>query len=375
MKFLFIDFNLPYLLRDASYPVGGWAVELHAWIRGLRANGHDVGVLTWKGANRFVDRKTDFDLIEAYDPARGLRVLKYFYDYLPALKKCSASYGPDVIVQACAELYTGIMAYVAGGLGIPFIYRVANDMDTDGRYRRTMPKYAQLAYRYGLKNADAVLCQNQYQYENISRRFPGKTTEIIHNPFFKSVDASGASDEDRTYIAWLGVFKTQKNLPLLYEIARQMPDREFKVAGMPGRKMDNTITNALADLEKLPNVAFVGYLSRDRVFPFLSRARVLLNTSHFEGFSNVFLEAFSVGTPVVAPEHADPDHIIRKNGLGLTTADTAGFPQCVNGLFEDEALFKNASGKCRRYVKEHHDPVTLARHMADMVRRVKDSRQ
>ena len=376
MKILFIDFNLPYLLQDASYPVGGWAVELHAWIRGLRANDHEVGVLTWKGANKqLAGQKTDFELIEAYDPARGLRVIKYFYDYIPALNKCAASFGPDVVIQACAEIYTGMMSFVAGRLNVPFIYRVANDMETDGRYKHVIPKHAQISYRYGLKRAAAVLCQNAYQQDRIRKQFPGKFTAVIPNPLFKPGDTPPVAYEDRRYIAWLGVFKTQKNLPLLYDIARKMPHREFKIAGMPGRKIDDNIADALKNLENLPNVEFVGYLSRDRVYPFLSRAGALLNTSHYEGFSNSFLEALSVGTPVVAPEHADPDHVIRRNGLGLTASAEAGFPQCINSLFEDKSLFNDISGKCRTYVDEHHEPAILARRLVDLVQQVKDERR
>lgn len=373
MNFLFIDFHLPYLLRDASYPVGGWAVELLAWIKGLRADGHEVGVLTWKGANRFVDNRLDFELIEAYDPTRGVKGVKYLYDYIPALQRCAAGFAPDVMVQACAELYTGIMSFIARRRDVPFVYRVANDMDTDGRYRKGMPHYARLSYRYGLKNAAAVVCQNQYQYDNIRQQFPQKPAATIPNPFLKTVDVPPIPVEKRKYIAWLGVFKNQKNLPLLYDIARLMPDREFKVAGMPGKKTDEKTVNALARLERLSNVNFVGYLSREQVYSFLGKARMLLNTSHYEGFSNAFLESFSVGTPVVAPAHADPDGIIRRNGLGLTAEEETAFLPCIERLFTQDALFNEISGVCLKYVNMRHDPLILARRLVDFVRQVKDA--
>ena len=79
MKILFIDFTLPYLLKDSEYPVGGWAVELRNWLKGLAETKAQVGVLTWKGANKYVDNSFDFDLIETYDPAKGLKILKTGY--------------------------------------------------------------------------------------------------------------------------------------------------------------------------------------------------------------------------------------------------------------------------------------------------------
>jgi len=55
MKILFIDFTLPYLLKDSSYPVGGWEVELNAWIKWLRVNSHQVGVLCGQSPEEFYE--------------------------------------------------------------------------------------------------------------------------------------------------------------------------------------------------------------------------------------------------------------------------------------------------------------------------------
>lgn len=360
MKLLFIDFTLPYLLKDSIYPVGGWAVELNSWINGLCSNGHQVGVLTWKGANRFVNKKLNFDLIETYDPDKSIKILRYFYYYIPTLYKKAAQYKPDVIIQACSGLNTGIMAFIADRLNIPFIYRVANDMDTDNRYKNRLLKYEQTAYQYGLKRAKAVLCQNRYQYESLKTKFPAKTLYILHNPFFTSDNIPVIFRKDRKYIAWLGVFQKQKNLPLLCDIAQKMPETEFKIAGMPGKNMDDDTREALTNLEILSNVEFTGYLSRNQVFSFLSKAMALLNTSHYEGFSNTFLEAFSAGTPVIAQRTTDPDNIIAENGLGLSITNHTDFPKLIKSLYDDKNKFDEISKKCREYVYKNHDPKILA---------------
>ena len=48
---------------------------------------------------------------------------------------------------------------------------------------------------------------------------------------------------------------------------------------------------------------------------------MLLCTSDFEGFSNVFLEALAVGTPVVTRRHVDPDLIVLRHTLGASAED------------------------------------------------------
>lgn len=74
-----MDFSIPYLMRDENYPIGGWAIELAVWLRALENAGHDTAVLTWKGALEHVGSGQQIKLIETYDPARGIRVAKYFY--------------------------------------------------------------------------------------------------------------------------------------------------------------------------------------------------------------------------------------------------------------------------------------------------------
>jgi glycosyltransferase involved in cell wall biosynthesis len=356
MRILFIDFTLPYLLADATYAVGGWAVQLSSWIKGLTANSHQVGVLTWKGANKFVNKTLDIELIETYDPNKGIKILKYFYDYIPISYKKALQFKPDVIIQACAGLNTGIMAFVADRINIPFVYRVANDIDVDFRYKDNLLLYEQLAYKYGLRRSKMILCQNQYQYDCIKRNYPDKRVKIIHNPFHFVIDMPEInSRKDRSYLAWIGNFRKQKNLGQLYNIAKSLPKVDIKIGGMPSKLIDNETLIAVENLKKLKNVEFVGYMSRRDVLNFLNKAIVLLNTSCHEGFSNTFLEALSVGTPIVAPRRVDPDLIVTKHGLGFTAFNDNELSNMVEQIISlDLNEYNNLSLNCKKYIEKHH---------------------
>ncbi len=169
MKFLFVDFTLPHLLRDAEFPVGGWAVELLSWLKALNASGRRAGVLTWKGANDYVGPQDVCDLVETYDPKQGIRVVKYAYSYIPKMVAAARRYQPDAIIQACAGIQTGMMAHVAGRLGVPFGHRIASDSDSDDRYKDRLPWFEQLGFQYGLNRAATILCQNAYQDRGAAR--------------------------------------------------------------------------------------------------------------------------------------------------------------------------------------------------------------
>lgn len=364
MKILTSDFTLPYLLRDSDYPVGGWAVELDIWLRAFAAEGHDAAVMSWKGAADYVGTGAPYQVLDTFDPKVGVRILKYAYDYVPSMLRAAEAFGPDVIFQGCASIFTGISAFIARRLGVPFVYRCVNDTDVNGRYRPTMPGYASLAYEYGIRGASGVICQNGYQEAGYNAWRPKCPKTLLYNPIFAK-DAAVSPREARTFVAWLGVFQSQKNMPLLVKVARETPHIAYRIGGMPSTEVDADTMRAVEELSRLPNVTMMGYIKRTELGNFLSGAVCLLSTSHFEGFSNTFLEAFVAGTPVVIPTRVDPDGLVQRKALGLVAKDDDGLIQAVDQSWRMPSQdYREMSDRVRAYVRANHDPATLAKHFA-----------
>lgn len=373
MRLLFVDFTLPQVLRNAEFPAGGWAVQLSQLLVGLADTNHRAGVLTWEGANAYVGPQSICDLLETYDETRGIRKLRLVYYRLPALYAAARSYRPDVVLQSCSGFDTGMMALIAQALGVPFVHRIASDRDTDGRYVNYLDFRCRLGFRYGLKKADFVICQNSYQLEEIRKRNPGKIADILHNCI--DIPASAPAPVPRaqkTYIAWVGNFSPPKNLPLLANIAQSLPEIEFRIAGAMSRIASTPeIFLALEQLKQLRNVRFMGYLKRDAILPFLAGAVALLNTSHYEGFSNTLLESLAAGTPVVVRDAIDPDAIIRKNRLGIVAGSEAQLASCVREIWTMDAAQHDALGRaCRQYVALNHTPSAAASRLVSLLEKV-----
>lgn len=189
MRILSIDFSIPYLLKDDSYPIGGWAVQLSIWLRALEKAGHEAALLTWKGASAHVGSSQQIKLIETYDPAHGVRVAKYFYSYVPKVLAAARAYHPDVMIQGASAVHTAIMAFVAGRLGIPFVHRIVNDVNVDERWKTGLRSYEWLAYSWARHRTAAFLCQNEYQRAKLAALFPGKPIHVIHNAVVVAEDA------------------------------------------------------------------------------------------------------------------------------------------------------------------------------------------
>lgn len=355
---------MPHLLKniDCPEPLGGATVEWYGWIKGLLANGHEVGVLTFKGAKEYIGKDIEFDILETYVLNEGIPKLRWVYKRYPALINSVKEYNPDYIVQECAGYLTGMMAYIGKKLKIPFIYRVANDMDTDDRYKERLSKCEQIIYQYGLNNSNFIICQNNYQYEKLRRKFPEKKVTTLHNPCYYCCEElrNVKIKSNKKYIAWLGIYQYQKNLPALYEIVKSSQDIEFRIAGKIVADVDTNTKSALNLLKKCKNVKFVGFLKRTEVIPFLTSAFALLNTSHYEGFSNTFLESLLAGTPIVTTSNIDPDNIIADNNLGLIAKNYSEIPGLLSLLVKKDD-YNHLSQRCIEYVLENHDPKLLAK--------------
>ena len=365
VRILSIDFSIPYLLKDDNYPIGGWTVQLSIWLRALENAGHEVALLTWKGALAYVGSGQQIKLIETYDPAHGMRVGKYFYSYIPKILAATRAYRPDIMIQGICGVHTAIMAFVAGRLGIPFVHRVVSDMNVDERCKIGLRFYEWSAYSWARHRTAAFLCQNEYQREKLAALFPGKPIHVIHNAVVVAEDAAAPLPRvERRYVAWLGVFRHEKNLPLLLRIAQELPAVKFRVAGMPDRNVDQSTLDAVNGLRHLPNVELVGYVRRADVQQFLSEATMLLCTSDFEGFSNVLLEALATGTPVVTRRPVDPDLIVLRHALGASAEDELALSKSVSTIWDMDANEYNAvATRCQIYVKANHSPTAKAREL------------
>jgi len=368
MKILFIDFDIPHLLKDDDHPVGGVANEWLSWIEGVKRSGNKVGVLTWEGAKKFINKDVDFDIIEAYDLHKGIKVLRFFYYTFPKFLMAIKHYNPDIILQNGVSNITFMGSIVSKILGKTFIYRVASDRSVDERIRKHLNIKGYNIFKMALKNTDIFLSQNEYQYTTLKQKFPDKKNIVIYPPFNLKNDMMNINESRRSYIAWMGNFRYEKNIAALVPIAKILPDVNFKVTGKPSSEMDKASLDAVEELKILQNVEFVGYIKKTEILPFVSKSIALLNTSYLEGFPTTFLEAWACGTPVITTKNANPDFLITKHKLGNVANSYDELPIIIKNLVDSEPN-NDLRIRCREYVKQYHNPETYVR---DLIKNVKE---
>ncbi|MHA4843651.1 glycosyltransferase family 4 protein [Flavitalea antarctica] len=364
-KFLFYDDMIINILAKDERPSGGAAVQAYGWIRGLLDAGEEINVLTNVSKNRIVKEDClDIVLLPLYNQQKGLRWVRWLYYRLPYLYQTVKRSQPDYLYSGIPCWQSFFLALICRRLNVKYILRISNDCLLDKRAYKTRSRLHLFFQRLGMKLSYCILCQNNYQFNQVKKQFPGKRIFQISNPLF--LKPNGFLDElpAKKYIAWLGIYQYQKNIPLLFEIASSMKNENFLIAGREHPKCDATTRDYLQKLGQLPNVKFVGFLERDQVLPFFSKAKYLLNTSHYEGFSNTFLEAMTVATPIITSERVNPDSIISNHQLGIVYRDLADLQQKLSSISPE--IYTSMAKNVMSYI-EQHDYKLLSKKLLGML--------
>lgn len=341
-KYIFLlDENLPILLNGKNHSGGGATVQTSNWQKGFEKNGFKTVVISPIKLNN----KYNF-LVESIPKKSLFTPFKFFIVLLKYIPK---------FVYISIPWWSNFLLYIpAKFLSIKITQRISNDIFVDDRVNNVFSSnLKRILFHQSLKLVDIYICQNSYQQQRMKEIFPKKKVLKFYNPIDTSFKKYNFK---RSYIAWVGIFQKQKNLSALLSIAIKLSNYKFMIAGEELESIDSETSEILKLIKKLNNVEFVGMLSRDEIFIFLSKAHCLLNTSHYEGFPNTYLEAISVRTPIVTRKITDPDNIITNNRLGVCADSFDEIPTLIKNIINKKYNF----GDFQHYLQVNHDASNLA---------------
>lgn len=364
-KFLFYDDQAINVLLLEEKLSGGAAVQAYGWMQGLLSQGQEVSLITdlfEKGPIK--DEAKAIDLHCMFDSEKGVKWLRWVYYRIPYLYNKIKQIRPDYFYLGIPSWHSFLYAVICRTLNIKFIQRISNDFMLDERFMRNNSRLHYKLMKAGISLSYCVLCQNDYQLKMIRRDFPDKKALKISNPFYTK-RPNTTNSPNKQYIAWIGLFQYQKNLRLLYEIASLLKEEKFVVAGKALMEIDEESEKYLGLLKTLPNVQFVGFLDRTKIFNFLEKAKFILNTSHYEGFSNTFLEAMASGVPILSSSKVNPDNILNAYNLGIVYEDAVDLVDQLSQLTPDAR--STMAQNCLEYVKQRHDYRKLTKELLNFL--------
>jgi glycosyltransferase involved in cell wall biosynthesis len=233
-----------------------------------------------------------------------------------------------------------VAAFAAQRQRRPYVYALASDRDAVA-----LPRWSRR--RNVLQLARAVVAQSQLQQDWV-RRYGGSSTVIPSGfpvPPWRADRRDGA--------LWVGTLRALKRPEIFVDLAAAMPAHRFVLCGGAGEDpgVAARVLSATARMSNLENAGFVPY--RDIATRFAT-ARVLVNTSTYEGFPNTFVLAWLHGA-VVLSLGVDPDGRLERDGLGVVARDPQSLQMELASLLTDDARYAAIASRARAHAELHHD--------------------
>ena len=214
-------------------------------------------------------------------------------------------------------------------------------------------------YHKALNAISYFVTQNQYQADNLLQ-FYGKNSIVIPNIWQM---ADGENCNERIYAAvWVANLRRLKRAEWFINLAKQLPQYKFAIAG--GANEQDYYDRIKTESSNVFNLDFLGPQSLNAINTLLSKCRLLVCTSEFEGFPNTFLQAWAENVPVIST--VNPSDVITKYGLGRVVESEADLLDATEELFSSEDLFKQCQQNIKSYFFAHHDADTAYKKIEEL---------
>jgi len=257
--------------------------------------------------------------LNALAPAQSrLDTLRINYRCTLKLRKALRRSAPDVIISFMDK--TNVLALMAAvGSGVPVI--VSERIDP--RHYTLAPGWQWLRRRL-YPQAAALVVQTESVATWARGIMPGEKVHVIANPVMV-LDAKGIAPDwlpAGQFICAMGRLDYQKGFDLLLQAYAKLPVEAPPLVIVGEGPERSAFEKLVEDLSLEGRVLLPGRLSNPAMV--LSRAKLFVLSSRFEGFPNALLEAMASGLPVVSFDcPSGPADIIRngENGLLVDAGD------------------------------------------------------
>lgn len=338
--------------------IGGESIQHVLLARAWRDLGHEVSIIVHdegQGARRQFDGIT---AIAAHTRSGGIPGLRFFHPRATRLLSALISADADVYYQSPAGAYTGITAWFCRRTGRKFIFRIASDSDCEKEHARIQFWRDRKLYNYGLRRADLVAAQTEFQAQ-LLRENHAIESDVIN--MMVEPPRNGAAVEKDIDVLWVSNLRALKRPELALELARQLPQVNFSFVGGPMPRGEIYYEDVRAAAARLPNVKMHGAVRYADSGTLFDRAKLFLNTSSIEGFPNTFLQAWIRGVPVVS--FFDPDSLVQRLQLGHIANSVDEMREAIRSLLEDASDRQQIGRRARDFATREYTTGVAARYL------------
>lgn len=209
---------------------------------------------------------------------------------------------PQVVVVPTPGPFGLLGLYLAKRMGVRLVVGFHTHFDRltqlfpNWRWRaRVFQAYLSASHRLLFAHSEVVLA-NSAEMIASAKEIGASRVDLMGTPiprrFLEKPLAPSSRHLQRVLFA--GRLAPEKNLDVIVEAARRLPEIEFQIAG------DGPLRGWLLDeARRAPNLRHIGWVKRERVLALIDGADALILPSKVESFGTIALEAMARARPVV----------------------------------------------------------------------------
>ncbi len=346
--------------------VGGVERQTSLLAKWLANHGHSVSFLTWDEGGPAEEMMDDVRVIKICRADDGLPGLRFFHPKWTGLERALAKADAEVYYHNCSESVTGQVAWWCKRNGKRFVFSLASDADWNPQLPEVRRWHEKALYRYGLRNADAVIAQTETQRSMLRKHWEIDASVIpmpCENPTANEPKTAG---REAGRVLWVGRVCSVKRLEWFLDVAEALPQFTFDLVGP---FYDEHYANQIHQrASTIRNVVLHGRVDKSEVARFYRQASILLCTSIYEGFPNTFLEAWSRGVPVVTT--FDPDGVTESQRLGIHADSIESVRYAIIRCMESGEEYREFSINGRNYFEGRHAVEKVMPRAAELLSRI-----
>lgn len=150
------------------------------------------------------------------------------------------------------------------------------------------------------------------------------------------------------YVLFAGRLTKEKGVYLLLEIAKQLPDIQFMVAGN-GPELKNL------KVKKSKNVELLGFVEKEKLEILIQKARLVVVPSlWYDPSPYAVLEAMAAGKVVAGSKIGGIQNLIKHKKTGFLI-EPDEWVDAIEKLYYDKALLKQTGKAAQKYIQEVHN--------------------
>jgi L-malate glycosyltransferase len=311
---------------------GGGGVAAYKLAKGFVQLGHQVDYLTSHYQNLKKFEVIDgINVYRVFAPGRKDRATASFlsmfcYNFFAIIK------GINLCQKNNYDFINTQFAIPTGPVGLILskIFKIKNILSLHGGdiydpSKKSSPHlhwYWQMTVRFILNNSDILVCQSSNTKKNTIKYFqPKKKIHIIPLPYekfkFKQVGRKKLGmDKDKFYLISIGRLVERKGYKYLIRALSLLP-KKIHLNLIGDGPLENQLKNLAKELKVEDRINFLGFVSEEKKFQYLSNSDIYILSSLHEGFGIVLQEAMQVGLPIVATNNGGQIDLIKESVNGF----------------------------------------------------------